>query len=348
MSRTLVIRLSALGDAALLVPPLYSVAVAYPEDEFVLVVKSPLASVFERRPPNVRVVPAFAENERKGLRGLWRLIRALSALRIDNVADAHGVVRSRLIALFFRLSGKKTATIDKEKNRKKALTRKRNKTFVPLKTTVERYRDVFLRLGYDFSIDFHSLFDFGKRDVSLIEPVAGKKTGPWIGIAPFAKHAGKIYPPEKTEAIIDRLTARPDVKIFLFGGLDDAECLKQWETRHPQTFSVANRFSISCELILMSCLDVMLTMDSANMHLAALVETPVVSVWGATHPYAGFYGYRQRPENAVQSDLDCRPCSVFGNKPCFRNDYACLNSIPARTIAEKIVALLPNPSTTVL
>ena len=94
------------------------------------------------------------------------------------------------------------------------------------------------------------------------------------------------------------------------------------------------------ELALMSHLDVMLAMDSGNMHLASLVGTPVVSVWGATHPYAGFMGWGQSEKNAVQISLPCRPCSIFGNKPCIRGDYACLRQITPNQIIEKVESLL--------
>ena len=90
----------------------------------------------------------------------------------------------------------------------------------------------------------------------------------------------------------------------------------------------------------MSHLNAMLSMDSANMHMASLVATPVVSVWGATHPYAGFMGWGQKPENIVQVELDCRPCSIYGQKPCLRGDYACMNMIKPEIIVEKINFLL--------
>jgi ADP-heptose:LPS heptosyltransferase len=80
----------------------------------------------------------------------------------------------------------------------------------------------------------------------------------------------------------------------------------------------------------------MLTMDSANMHLASLVDIPVVSIWGATHPYAGFYGYNQNPLNAVHVSLSCRPCSVFGNKVCWRGDHACMTSITPQMVIDKM------------
>ena len=84
-------------------------------------------------------------------------------------------------------------------------------------------------------------------------------------------------------------------------------------------------------------LEGMISMDAANMHLASLVGTRVVSVWGATHYFAGFLGYGQSEKDIVEmSDLECRPCSVFGNKPCYRGDYACLNQIEISEILKKI------------
>ncbi len=337
MSRVLVIRLSALGDVAMLIPVLYSVAVKYPEDEFVLVTKSPLLEIFERKPVNVSVFPVFTKEQHRGWKGLWRLIKELKTVQPDQVADMHNIIRAYIIRSFFRVNGKKTAAIDKGKAEKKALTRKHNKQLTPLQTSIERYHHVFTRLGYDFQVDFQTLFDFGERDFSLIEPFTGPRSGTWVGIAPFAKHQGKIYPPEKMEAVIRSLNSRPHTQIFLFGGKEDTTILEEWASRYPSAICVAGRLSFSTELLLMSYLDVMLTMDSGNMHLASLVGTPVLSVWGATHPYTGFYGYRQQPGNAIQTDLFCRPCSVFGDKPCYRHNYECLHSISPESILQKLI-----------
>ena len=100
------------------------------------------------------------------------------------------------------------------------------------------------------------------------------------------------------------------------------------------------KLNMRTELNLMSHLDVMLSMDSANMHLASLVNIPVVSVWGATHPYAGFMGWKQLPVNTVQLDLSCRPCSVYGQKPCWRGDYACLRDITPEQVIAKIEGII--------
>ncbi len=341
MSRTLVIRLSALGDVAMLVPVLYSAAAAFPDEEFILVTKSPLLGMFEYKPSNVIVYPVFYKDKHKGIRGLFRLAKELAVLKPDKIVDAHDVLRSKYIRTFFRLKGKKIEVIDKGKSEKKLLTRRYNKKFFPLKTSIQRYMDVFKDSGYNFELKFRSVFEYANRDFNMIEPITGAKDCVWVGIAPFAKHKGKIYPLEKTEEVLKNLSSKPDVKIFLFGGgKEETDLLNTWAERYPSTICVAGKMKFSIELLLMSYIDVMLTMDSGNMHLASLVGTPVVSVWGATHPYAGFFGFGQDPDNAVQIELSCRPCSVYGNKPCFRKDYACLNGISPDMVVRKINAVL--------
>jgi ADP-heptose:LPS heptosyltransferase len=337
MARALVIRLSALGDVAMLIPVLYSAAGHYPGDEFLLVTKGSLLPVFEYRPGNVKIIPVFPEGKHKGLKGLVRLIRELSAEPIDRVADVHDVFRSKQIRRYFRLKGKKVKVIDKGRREKRALVRKRRKVLRPLKTSVERYCDVFKALGYAFPVDFRSVFEYGGKDFSRIAPVVGEKEGTWIGIAPFAKHKSKSYPPEKMENVLKVLARKPRTTVFLFGSKGEKEQLQAWAEKYESVVSVAGRFSLSLELLAMSYLDVMLTMDSGNMHLASLVGVPVVSVWGATHPYAGFCGYRQDMDSCISvAALACRPCSVFGNKKCFRKDYACLQEIAPEQIVRQI------------
>ena len=167
--------------------------------------------------------------------------------------------------------------------------------------------------------------------------------GPLIGIAPFAAHEGKIYPLNLMEKVIAQLADRhPSARLFFFGGgQKEMAVFQQWVEKYPRCVVVGDHLrGLDRELTLMQRLNVMISMDSANMHLASLVGLPVVSVWGATHPYAGFYGYGQRPENAVQLDLPCRPCSIFGNKKCMRGDLACLKNISPEQIINKVEAVI--------
>ncbi|MDR3219677.1 MAG: glycosyltransferase family 9 protein [Dysgonamonadaceae bacterium] len=340
MATTLVIRLSSLGDVAILLPVLYSVATKNPDDKFLLITKKPLYPLFVNKPDNLEIFPVLTKGKHKGIIGLWsgigdikNVIKSFadgaSAGTTLNIADLHAVIRSGVIDFYFRLRGAKIALIDKGRKEKAALTRENHKKLQPLQTSLARYQQVFADLGYDASLSFTSLFS-GKKE----------KEETWIGIAPFAKHVGKTYPLEQMETVVCLLSERPGTKIFLFGGEEEQAILETWTKKYAHLESVAGRMPFPDELALMNQLDVMLSMDSANMHLASLVNTPVVSVWGATHPYAGFYGFNQCPENALQTDLPCRPCSVYGNKSCYRGDYACLYQITPEMILHQIEANL--------
>lgn len=346
MARILLIRLSAFGDVAMTVPVVSSMATEYPQHEICVLTRATWALLFEELPPNVRVIGIDPAGRHKGLSGLNALYAELKRERFDAVADLHGVLRSRLLGLRFRLNGVPVETIRKGRCEKRKLVRRRNKVYVQLKTSFQRYADVLTRLGYPVRLDFSSIYPSGTPELPAeVSSLAGEKKGiKWIGIAPFAKHVGKIYPLPLQEQVVAHFARREDVKVFLFGGgASEREIFSAWVAKYPSVLSMAGLLEMPAELKLMSRLDVMLCMDSANMHLASLVGTPVVSVWGATHPYAGFMGWGQSETGIVQSDLPCRPCSVFGQKPCWRGDYACLNRIAPEEIIEKMESVLNTP-----
>ena len=293
----LVIRFSALGDVAMAVPVVWALANQYPDIRVTVLSRGPARPLFDDLAPNVNFMEADVKHEYHGVRGLNALYRRLAAKQFTKVADLHNVLRSDYLRMRFNLGRYRVEHIDKHRRMRRQLTSYKKKVRQQLPTSFENYAEVFARLGYPVDISlFHSIFppEGGNQNMlpAIIEPKSSFQK--WIGIAPFAAHKGKIYPPQLMEQVIAQLIQKqPNARIFLFGQGD-------------------------LEEEFMSHLDVMLSMDSANMHLASLTAIPVVSIWGATHPMAGFLGYHQSQENAIQVDLDCRPCSIFGNKPCKR------------------------------
>jgi len=338
MAHILILRFSAIGDVAMTVPVIDSLARQYPENRYTVVSQTFLSPLFAHCPDNVQFVGIDLYNVYKGIPGMYRLYRELLQQKFDAVADLHDVLRTKLLRIFFRCSGLKVKHIDKGRKEKRQLTRKKNKIFHQLKLTTERYADVFSAICQPLeTLDFRSVFGSSRGDFSRIAQLTGEKKGYWIGVAPFAKHEGKIFPLECMEQVIAHYAGREDTTVFLFGGgASEKMVLEAWSEKYSRAVSVAGKLDLSAELILMSHLDVMLSMDSANMHLASLTATPVVSVWGATHPFAGFYGYNQSPANAVQVELCCRPCSVYGNKPCYRKDTGCMTQITPQMVIDAI------------
>lgn len=335
MTNILATRFSALGDVAMTISVLKSFADAYPNDHITLLSRPFVAPLLEGLPANVHFRPVNL-NDYKGVNGLRRLSRQLIDEGYDALADMHDVLRTKVVRFFFRKANLPVATIDKGRKDRKQITRIKNKQLRQLTPSPQRYADVLAQLGFPITLNAHHIYGDQPADISDLADITGiKGTDTWIGIAPFAAHEGKIYPLPLMEEVICRLAGIPGLKIFLFGsGAKE----KQWcdSVSQPNVVSMVGKTNLSKELRLMTNLSVMVTMDSANMHLSALAGTPTVSIWGATHPMAGFAGMQASGSRIVQLDMDCRPCSIFGNKKCIKGNYPCMNNITPCQVTETI------------
>ncbi|MGM9704367.1 MAG: glycosyltransferase family 9 protein [Prevotella sp.] len=341
----LIIRFSALGDVAMTVPVVWSLAHQYPKLRITVLSRPSARPFFENIAPNVGFMGADIKGEYKGMTGLNALYRRLTAKQFTAIADFHNILRSNYLRMRFNIDRYRVEHLDKHRAARRMLTSHGDKRFAPIPSAFDGYADVLARLGYPVKVEFTSIFPPAGGNLRLLEGKTGEKKAfqQWIGIAPFAAHKGKIYPLEKMEEVIAGIIRRhPSCRIFLFGGNgEEKKQLDTWAARYEHCTNASALFDgLHEELILMSHLNVMVSMDSANMHMASLVGTPVVSVWGATHHYAGFLGWNQKTEDIVQTDLPCRPCSIYGNKPCLRGDYACMTSIAPVAIADKVDAVL--------
>lgn len=337
----LVIRLSAMGDVAMTVPVLRALIEKYPEIQLTVLTKKPFAPIFEGF-ENVQVRVADVKNRHKGLLGLWRLYKGLKPVNFDAVADLHNVLRSRVLKKYFALERTPFAQIDKGRKEKKALTRTKNKIFEQLKTTHERYAEVFAALGFPIELSAAQPLDRIQLSENVLELVQ-QDTKKWIGIAPFAAHEGKMYPLDSTEEVINQLNKTNKYKILLFGGgAKEVEALEKLGKRYENALCMAGKLSLSEELQLISNLDVMLSMDSGNAHMAANYGIPVITLWGITHPYAGFYPFGQPMENALTADREAYPLiptSVYGNKVPEGYENA-MKTIKPQRVLDKLLRLL--------
>lgn len=314
----LVIRLSAMGDCAMAVPVLLRFVKTYPQVKITVVTKAFFVPIFKTLPKSVSVVSADTDNEHKGFFGVLKLAGQLQAMKFDGIADLHNVLRSKIIRAKFRFSGvHKMAAIDKGRVEKKALVRENNKVFKPLKTTPQRYADVFEDLGYP--VDLKSKVQLQKPELSdKIKKEIGTSEKKWIGLAPFAAHNPKTYPLDLMEKVVAELDKTNTGKLFLFGGgKKENKRLQDLASKYKNSICVAGKWAFKEEINLVAHLDVMISMDSGNGHLAAMFGVPVLTLWGGTHPYAGFAPFGQPKEHQLLPDLKkypLLPTSVFGNK----------------------------------
>ena len=324
----LVIRLSALGDVAMTLPVIYSVAEPYPRKKFTVLTRPYFAKLFINKPRNLEVLAWDFKKGSSSLPSILSLMILLGSNKYDCVADLHNVMRSWLIDLFFIIRGKRVDMVDKMRNKRSALISLRTQESHPAMT--KRYIDVFERMGMPTTLTFKSLFHENHVALPLIIPSNS------VGIAPFARYMNKTYPIEKMERVVALLDSK-SINVFLFGSKGhEANIMHQWEERYPHCKSLAGTYSIENELAIMSSLRVMVAMDSANQHLAAICGTRVITIWGATTPACGFIGYGQQKQDSVCLGKKCQPCSIAGSNICKEGAMSCLNDIQPNDIVTKI------------
>ncbi len=333
--RVLIIRLSALGDVAMTLPVIYNVARANAADQFVLLTRPFFARLFLSPPSNLRVI-AYEKGK------MSALLRRLATERFTHVADLHNVLRSWRLDLWALLRGKRVAMVDKARGERRKILRRKG---YASKSFIERYYEVFARLGLSTGRGEVA------NDAERIAPKSAVRTlaaplqiapasrfgasQPIIALAPFARYTNKTYPLELSHDLVRLLTSR-GYHVLLFGGGDrERTILEQWAAEIYGCESRVGKQSIEEELVLMASAQCLVSMDSANGHLASLVGTRVITLWGSTTPACGFAPYGQSPDDSLCASLPCQPCTIAGSEQCPR-DLACLRALTPQQILDCI------------
>jgi len=339
--RLLVIRTSAMGDVALTTPVLRGMRKQYPDIELVFLTR-PAFKPFFSYIGGLQLFFPDLNKRHKGFLGLVRLFRDISKNgRFDYIIDLHDVLRSKILLLFFRLSGVPVSVIDKGRNEKKSVINGKNN--IRLKHTVERYCDTFAKAGFPVKPSDGPWIIPSADALMKAGTMIGVRGELNIGVAPYAKHKLKMWPEENMVRLLQLISEKHKAKYWLFGGNEDFERIISFQTKISGSLSIVGKLNLEEELALMSKLDLMIAMDSANMHMAALTGTKVISIWGGTDPLSGFSAWMQPDNFSIRipvKELTCRPCTIYGKGECKRGDFACMNWLTPEIVFKKIEKLV--------
>lgn len=327
--RVLVVRFSAMGDVIMSLFAVSALRKAYPDLKISIATKRRFA-MFYREIPDVDILTL---DEKGSLKSLFRLISFAAKSGVTCVADIHNSLRSRIVRICLWFTGAKTAVFHKNR-RKRGSIKGKGLDIPPFRHNVLKFCDVFARLGFPVPDPVRT------RQRRPLPEVFGKKSGRWAGYAPFASKDMKIYPESRSRELIALMSREYD-RVFLFSGPGkELDFVREMEGMYDNVTGVFGKTDIWGELALMTHLDAIVTMDSSAMHLASIAGTPLVSVWGATHPAAGFMGYGYDiGRNCIQLDLGCRPCSIYGEGKCRYGSPRCFEGISPEMIMDKVRSL---------
>ncbi len=333
-----------MGDVALTVPVVKGL-LNHNDNLSITFVTRPLYAPFFDGLNRLDLFHCDFDKDYTGVRGLFRLYKNLkSRNNYDAVIDLHGVTRTWILNLFFRLSGISVFSIDKGRSEKRKLIK--GNLYKPLKNTVDRYLETFNYFNLNFRFPQNPVLTSNIQYVTEADNfIQNKKITKniLIGIAPFTLHKLKTWPVSYVEQLIGLVESKMNAFVFLFGGTKkEIVRLDNLAKGFSNCISVAGDLSLGVQIALMKKMNFMVTMDSANMHLSSLSGVKTIAIWGATHPYAGFAAYQQQKERNIQIDKDklsCRPCTVFGSGTCKRKDFACMQWLTPEDVFGKIKAL---------
>ena len=215
-ARILVLRFSAMGDVALVLPVVRSLVKTYPSVTVTIVTRPKFAALFAGI-DGVEVFPADVDGEYRGLSGLWKLQQQLRALAPHRVIDLHDHLRTRILGLLLKISGIPVTVFNKGRGEKKNATgRSRSSYRSKLLHTTERYRLAMASAGYPFELMAGPHFIHVNAAQVIKQPGEIR-----IGIAPFSAHATKTWPLEQFVALMEHLAGLAGVPVVsIWGGTD--------------------------------------------------------------------------------------------------------------------------------
>ncbi|MEI6312401.1 MAG: glycosyltransferase family 9 protein [Bacteroidota bacterium] len=322
----LFIRLSSLGDVALTIPVIKNFILQNPTVKVSVVSKSFHAPLFDSL-ENIHFI-AFDSNEHKGFLGLLSFIRNhLYSQNFTHIIDLHDVLRSKIIRLSYLF--KKVDVTCFDKGRAKKLQAIQNKTIqhTALIHVTERYANAIRNVGFKCELK--------DRDQSL---KIVKKDKYSIGIAPLSKHFTKNFPLEKLSILIRRIVEDKRYHIKILCASKEQKQLTSLMINEQISF-LSKESNFKKELDAIKELDLVISMDSANMHIASIYQVPVITIWGGTHPNIGFTSYYKNNIN-IQTDLACRPCSIYGRSACPVGHFNCMMQQDIESILSEIKQLV--------
>ena len=111
----------------------------------------------------------------------------------------------------------------------------------------------------------------------------------------------------------------------------------------PRAIDATGRLSLLASAELLGRCGVLVTNDSAPMHLASAMGTPTVAVFGPTVPEFGFGPLAPRVSVVGHDALPCRPCDRHGPQRCPLGHHRCMRDLAPSMLAERARTLLLNP-----
>lgn len=331
--KILIIQTAFLGDVILTLPLLQVLKEKFHESEIDFLCIPATAILFKHNP----LVRNTIVYDKRGGDTLSRIVNIVKSNSYDVVISPHRSSRSSLISRFSK--AKKRITFDRTSL--SFLYTDKIKYDVGIHE-IQRNLSLLAPLGVNQqNIIKPEIFLSSDEEVKINKLFANENiiaTDDLIAVAPGSVWFTKRYPKEKFAEVLNLLSSQ-NSKIFLIGGEADRE-LSEFLISNSENKNIINtigKLNILESAELIKRCRVLLTNDSAPLHIANAVNTKVVSLWGATVPQFGFFPYGKNDVVVETEGLTCRPCAIHGGNKCPIGTFVCMRNIQENTVYELLV-----------
>lgn len=339
-NKILVIQTAFIGDAILTLPLIQVLKLNFPKSFIDVIVVPRAAEIFANHSAISKIIQYDKRGSDKGLKGFWRLRTKLIAQKYDLILVPHRSLRSALLSWLL----KPTMSIGFDKSAGSWLLKE-----------IVRYNSSYHEIERNLSLlnplnlptaatELPQLYP-SNQDVQFIDSIL-KDYGAIryrniVAVAPGTIWNTKRWPAERFAAVCGQI-ASEDIAIVLVGGKEDAPLCKEVMeiAQAKNVFSIAGKLSLLQSAELIRRCKVLISNDSAPMHLAVAVGTPVVAIFGATVPEFGFAPRGPRDIVIQTNGLKCRPCSIHGGDLCPIKTFNCMLSIAPDVVVEKVKSFM--------
>jgi lipopolysaccharide heptosyltransferase II len=348
-SKTLVIRLSSIGDIVLTTPLLRSFRKRFPDCGVDYVVKKEFADLLKYN-PHIDTVHPF--DARGGIDELRRLREQLRENRYELVIDLHNNIRSRFIRR--KLRARKIVTIDKRMVPRFFLIKMKWNLYRDSVHVVDRYLETVEPFGVrndDEGLELAVPQIIREHVADQFGPL-GRERPFLIGLCPSAKHYTKRWLKEYYVRLAVMLVREYGACIVLFGGPDDRAYCEDIRRLigTENTINVAGEVTLLQSAAIMDHCTAVVTNDTGLMHIAAARKRNLIAIFGPTVRELGFFPYGTRSTVIEHPDLSCRPCTHIGSNACPKKHFRCMKEItPDRVFSavENMMRTAGSPDDTV-
>jgi heptosyltransferase-2 len=334
------------GDVVLMLPLVQVLKDAIPGVAISVLTTPSAAGIVEGHPAVADAIAYDKRGRQRGVRGIVAMAALLRRRKFDCALIPHRSLRSALVCWFARIPMR----IGFESSTGRFLLTDRVR-YNKNEHEIERNLALAAPLGISgkgrpLPRLYPSSEDRRRVDEilgSLRQDNGNARRGVMVAVAPGSVWETKRWPEERYADLV-RLLAADGLTVAFVGGEADAPlCRRIAAASGTPVLDASGRLSFLQSAELIARCAVLVSNDSAPMHLAVAVRTPVVAIFGATAPSFGFGPAGIRDRIVETAGLSCRPCSIHGGNRCPIGTFECMLKIPASRVRGDVMTVLQEP-----